>query len=97
MWVLVVLGNALRNALEDHGAAHAKNLDLYRVSAARNAELTQLDFGGSPPLLPRATVGTLFANPPGPTKYILDVNGMMLCCGLIWSFYAHVANHNVRT
>ena len=73
-----------------------KNLDLYRVSVASNAELAQLDFGGSPPLLPRATIGTLFANPPGPTKYILVAKGMMLCCGLIWSCYADMANHNVR-
>ena len=73
-----------------------KNLDLYRVSVASNAELAQLDFGGSPPLLPRTTIGTLFANPPGPTKYILVAKGMMLCCGLIWSCYADMANHNVR-
>ena len=36
------------------------------------------NFGGSPPLLPRATTGTLPANRPGLTKYILVVNGMML-------------------
>ena len=73
-----------------------KNLDLYCVSVASNAELAQHDFGGSPSLVPRATLGTLFANPPGPTKYILVVKGIMLCCGLIWSCYVHVANHNVR-
>ena len=65
----------MRNELEGHGVAHEKNLDLYGVSVASIAELAQLDFGGSPPLLPRATIGTLFANLPGPTEYILVVNG----------------------
>ena len=55
----------LRNELEGHGAAHEKKFDLYRVSVASNAELAQLDFGGSPLLLPRATICTLFANPLG--------------------------------
>ena len=53
----------MHNELEGHGAAYEKNLDLYRVSVASNAGLAQLDFGGSPPLLPRATIGTLFAIP----------------------------------
>ena len=72
-------------------------IDPYRVSVARYAELAQLDFGGSPPLLPRATIGSLISNPTGPAKYILVANGMMLCCGFILSCYTHVANHNVRS
>ena len=56
---------------------------LHRISVDSDAEVAQLNLGGSPPLFPRATIGALIPNPPGATKYIFVVKGMMLHCVLI--------------
>ena len=57
---------------------------LHRISVASDAEVAQLDPGGSPPLFPRAVIGMLIPNPPGATEHILVDTVLRGSIMLIW-------------